>query len=79
MIGDGFENKIDDGLASLIARAIATRSMLLAGPDDSIEAMASRLGVRRDYLTVLVRLSYLPPEIDRIAPCCAPNTFRTGN
>jgi site-specific DNA recombinase len=27
--------------------------------------MASRLGVRRDYLTVLVRLSYLSPEIVR--------------
>ena len=39
--------------------------MFLAGPDDSIEAMASRLGVRRDYLTVLVRLSYLAPEIVR--------------
>ena len=61
MIGDGSANKIDDGLASLIARAIATRNMLLSGPDDSIEAMASRLGVRRDYLTVLVR----SPEIVR--------------
>ena len=39
--------------------------MLLAGPDDSIEAMATRLGVRRDYLTVLVRLSYLSPDIVR--------------
>jgi len=27
--------------------------------------MASRLGVRRDYVTVLVRLSYLSPEIVR--------------
>ena len=27
--------------------------------------MACRLGVRRDYLTVLVRLSYLSPEIVR--------------
>ena len=63
MIGDGSANKIDDGLASLIARAIATRNMLLSGPDDSIEAMASRLGVRRDYLTVLFRLSYVSPEI----------------
>ena len=65
VIGDGTANKIDDGLASLIARAIATRNMLLSGPDDSIEAMGSRLGVRRDYLTVLVRLSYLSPEIVR--------------
>ena len=65
VIGDGSARKIDDGLASLIAQAISTRNMLLAGPDDSIEAMASRLGVRRDYLTVLVRLSYLSPEIVR--------------
>ncbi len=65
VIGDGSANKIDDGLASLIARALATRNMLLAGADDSIDAMASRLGVRRDYLTVLVRLSYLSPEIVR--------------
>ena len=65
VIGDGSANKIDDSLASLLARAIATRNMLLSGPDDSIEAMASRLGVRRDYLTVLVRLSYLSPEIVR--------------
>ena len=63
MIGAGAAKAIDDGLASLIARAIATRDMLLAGRDDSIEAMASRLGVRRDYLAVLVRLSYLSPEI----------------
>ena len=39
--------------------------MFLAGRDDSIDAMASRLGVRRDYLAVLVRLSYLSPEIVR--------------
>ncbi len=65
VIGDGAANKIDDGLAFLIARAMATRNMFLAGTDDSIEAMASRLGVRRDYLTVLVRLSFLAPEIVR--------------
>ena len=39
--------------------------MFLAGRDDSIDAMASRLGVRRDYVAVLVRLSYLSPEIVR--------------
>ena len=65
VIGAGAAKAIDDGLASLIARAVATRNMLLAGRDDSIEAMASRLGVRRDYLAVLVRLSYLSPEIVR--------------
>ena len=65
VIGNGAAKTIDDGLASLIARAIATRNMFLAGRDDSIDAMASRLGVRRDYLAGLVRLSYLSPEIVR--------------
>jgi site-specific DNA recombinase len=37
--------------------------MFLSGRDDSIDAMAARLGVRRDYLAVLVRLSYLSPKI----------------
>ena len=42
VIGNGAAKAIDDGLASLIARAIATRNMFLAGRDDSIDAMASR-------------------------------------
>jgi site-specific DNA recombinase len=65
VIGNGAVKAIDNGLVSLIARALATRSMLLAGRDDSIDAMAVRLAVRRDYLAVLVRLSYLSPEIIR--------------
>ena len=65
VIGNGAAKAIDDGLASLITRAITTRNMFLAGRDDSIDAMASRLGVRRDYVAVLVRLSYLSPEIVR--------------
>jgi hypothetical protein len=65
VIGNGAAKAINDGLASLIARAIASRKMFLTGRDDSIDAMASRLGVRRDYLAVLVRLSYLSPEIVR--------------
>ena len=48
--------------SSLIARAIASRNTFLTGRDDGIDA---RLGVRRDYLAVLVRLSYLSPEIVR--------------
>ena len=65
VIGNGAAMAIDSGLTSLIARAMATRNMFLAGRDDSIDAMAARLGVRRDYLAVLVRLSYLSPEIVR--------------
>jgi hypothetical protein len=65
VIGNGAPKAIDEGLASLIARAIATRNMFLAGRDDSIDAMAVRLGVRRDYLAALARLSYLSPAIVR--------------
>ena len=39
--------------------------MFLSGRDDSIDAMAIRLGLKRDYLAVLVRLSYLSPTIVR--------------
>src|ERR1700720_1293881 len=65
VIGNGAAKAIDDGLASLIARAIATRNMFLAGRDDSIQAMASLQAERRFYVAVLVSLSYLPPEIVR--------------
>jgi hypothetical protein len=40
VIGNGAAKAIDDGLASLIARATATRNMFLTGRDDSIDAMA---------------------------------------
>ncbi len=65
VIGDGAANAVDGGLAALLAKAIATQKMLFSGHDDSVEAMAVRLGVRRDYLAVLLRLSYLSPEIVR--------------
>ena len=65
VIGNGAAKAIDDGVSSLIAWAFATRNTFLAGPDDCIDAMSSRLGVRRDYLAVLVRFSYLFPEIVR--------------
>jgi hypothetical protein len=39
--------------------------MLFSGHDDSVEAMAVGLGLRRDNLAVLLRLSYLAPEIVR--------------
>jgi site-specific DNA recombinase len=65
VIGDAAPQSIDGGLVALIARAFATREMFLASGDDSVEAMAARLGVRRDYLAVQLRLSYLAPQIVR--------------
>jgi DNA invertase Pin-like site-specific DNA recombinase len=63
VIGDGAANAVDEGLVSLIARAIAMRDALFGSGDDSLEAMASRLGERRDRLATLVRVSYLSPQI----------------
>jgi site-specific DNA recombinase len=63
VIGDGAANAVDEGLVSLVARAIAMRDALLGGGDDSIEAMASRLDERRDWVATLVRVSYLSPQI----------------
>lgn len=65
VIGAGAASRIDDGLVSLVARAMATRNKFLSGHDDSVESMASRLSLRRDYLAVLMRLSYLSPQIVR--------------
>jgi hypothetical protein len=65
VIGDTAVKTVDDGLVALIARAFATREMFFASGDDSVEAMAARLGVRRDYLAVHLRLSYLAPQIVR--------------
>ncbi len=65
VIGAGSAHRPDDGLVSLVGRAIATRNKFLSGPDDNVESMASRLSLRRDYLAVLLRLSYLSPEIVR--------------
>ncbi len=65
VIGAGSADRIDNGLVSLVGRAIATRDKFLSGHDNSVESMASRLSLRRDYLSVLMRLSYLSPQIVR--------------
>ncbi len=65
VIGDGAADATDPGLIKLVGQAIAIRDQLLSGVDESIDAMAQRLGVARVYLTSLVRLSYLSPDIIR--------------
>ena len=65
MIGAGAMKAIDGGLAALIARAVATRNMLLTRRDDSIgcHGVAAR---RQTRLSGGARaLSYLSPEIVR--------------
>ncbi len=65
VIGNGTADGTDNRLVGLLRDAFTTREALLSGRDDSIDAMASRLGVRRLHLTSLFRLSYLSPQIVR--------------
>jgi site-specific DNA recombinase len=64
-IGKGTRDGRDPRLVGLLHDAFATREALLSGRDDSIDAMASRLGVSRSQLSSLFRLSYLSPQIIR--------------
>jgi site-specific DNA recombinase len=56
VIGNGAAKAIDAGLACLIARAIATRNMFLAGRDDSIDAVRTN----RHRANQPFRMSTLP-------------------
>ena len=49
----------------LLRDAHATRDALMAGRDETIDAMARRLGVKRDYLSAHMRVTYLAPDIVR--------------
>jgi site-specific DNA recombinase len=64
-IGNGTRDGRDTRLVGLLRDAFTTREALLLGGDDSIDAMASRLGVARSQLSSLFRLSYLSPRIVR--------------
>ncbi len=52
-------------MIDLLRNAYATRDALMSGRDETIDAMAQRLGVKRDYLSAHMRLTYLAPGIVR--------------
>jgi site-specific DNA recombinase len=60
---DAKDCKPDPALVRLIQRAHRYRLMLLDGETQSIQAMADREGVSRPYLSAVVRLAFLAPEI----------------
>ena len=47
----------------LLRNSYATREALMSGRDATIDALAQRLGVKRDYLSAHMRLTYLAPGI----------------
>ncbi len=62
VVGGGIEKPNRQFIAVLRA-AHAARNALLTGGDESIDAMAHRLGVKRDHLTAQIRMTYLAPDI----------------
>lgn len=65
MIGGGLAEKPDGQMIGLLRDAHATRDGLMTGRDETIDAMARRLGVKRDYLSAHMRLTYLAPDLVR--------------
>lgn len=63
VVGGGIAEKPDGQMIALLRSAHATRDALLSGRDETIDAMAQRLGVKRDQLTAQIRMTYLAPEI----------------
>lgn len=63
IVGGGRAGKPDGQMIALLRNAYATRDALMSGRDATIEALAQRLGVKRDYLSAQMRLTYLAPGI----------------
>ena len=64
VVGGGIAEKPDGQMVALL-RAHATRYALMGGRDETIDAMAQRLGLKRDYLSAHMRVTYLAPDIVR--------------
>ena len=65
VVGGGVTEKPDGQMIALLRDAHATRDALMSGRDETINAMAQRLSVRRGYLSSLMRLTHLAPDIVR--------------
>ncbi len=63
IVGGGRAAKPDRQMIALLRNAYATREALMSGRDATIDALAQRLGVKRDYLSAHMRLTYLAPGI----------------
>lgn len=65
VIGGSVAEKSDGRMTALLRDAFATRDSLMAGRDATLDAMAKRLAIKRDYLSAHMRLAYLAPNIVR--------------
>jgi hypothetical protein len=65
VVGGGVAEKLDGQMAALMRDAHVTRDALMTGRDATIDVMAQRFGIKRDYLSMHMRLTYLAPDIVR--------------
>ena len=65
IVGAGAPAKPDEGMIRLLAQAFDARDQLFSGQHDSVEDMAAQVGMSGTYVTSLVRLAYLNPDIVR--------------
>jgi site-specific DNA recombinase len=63
VIGEGNQVEINPHLVRLLQEAFATKGLLLADTDESMNAITARLGKSKGHMTLLLRLSYLAPSI----------------
>ncbi|MBL8882355.1 MAG: recombinase family protein [Hyphomicrobium sp.] len=76
IVGGGRAAKPDGQMIALLRNAYATRDALMSGRDATIDALAQRLGVKRDYLSAHMRLTYLAPGIVKdLFEGCQPETL----
>jgi hypothetical protein len=59
IVGGGRAAKPDRQMIVLLRNVYATRDALMSGRDAIIDALAQRHGVKRDYLSAHMRLTYL--------------------
>jgi DNA invertase Pin-like site-specific DNA recombinase len=65
VVGGGVAEKPNGDMVALLRDAHASRDALMSGRDETIDAMAQRLGIKRDILSAQMRLTYLAPDIVR--------------
>lgn len=63
IVSGGLPAKPDSQMIALLRNAFATRDALMSGRDATIDALAQRLGGKRDYFSAHMRLTYLAPDV----------------
>jgi site-specific DNA recombinase len=69
IVEDGVSKKPDANLIKLLVKAFEVRDQLFSGQPGSIDSLARRTRASGSYMTCLVRLTYLAPDIIEAILC----------